>query len=1396
VTTTVDAIDFDWAGGSPATGIRNDDHSTLFVGKLVAPTEGTYEILGFGDDDVHVFVDGELVSSDPLGHGQADPRSTDAVNRGGGARPIYLTAGNHELAVLHAEQGGGSGVRLRWVLPGGNSAAPTVVPAANLLAEVTPVTAPTGLTRDASEANGVKINFTDTSDTELRYDLQRRAGTTGDWTTVAKGHINDNSITDYSAKFGTAYQYRVVAWNLQGEAASTQTVSATLAVPTAATSGAQGYYFNDQWWKAGAPTNTNGTGTIVGYAPDFTENVGDVVEDYGDGNGTTPGSPEPGVIRSDNHSTVFTGRIQAPETGEYYVLGFSDDDSYVYVNGQLVSADPGGHGIPVNTYSTANNNGIPTIDVRNRVSLTAGQSYDFVAVHSEGGGGSGMILRWVLPSQLEADPQALPSDVPLEAFVSNQASTPLAPTALTATATDVSVARLSWTDASTSEVRYVLERSTSQDFSNATRTLLGINATSYQDTTLERGTTYYYRLTAENFTGSSQAATTTLATPGTSPTPAAPSNLVAYNVGDRNFITFTDNSTNETGFVLERRLASGGDFVSVTGSPLAGTGPNVTGGTISFVDATGVVAGQTYVYRVRAANVDNIASANSNEATTTVQGLRATLSDSIGRFGARNFYDTPAPGVNPIVRQDPNVDVDWGNNGPATGIDGDFFTAVWEGYFTPTVGGEYTFYADSDDGMRIFIDGQQITVDNTTWIDRSGETASTPVTLTANQPVEIRVQYYENGGGARARLRYSGPGIEKQIVPISALTPANASNPLRAPSNVTVSSTMGQSLNLTWIDNSASETGYRIERSTDFQTFTPIATVPANQSAYIDAKDIDPTFGTIYYYRVVALGANGTEAAAEPTSGNYPYEPAQGAVNFADFSDPSVQALWSLVRAGDAPTATTPGTNLATTSQFVDGDGDGDFERLRLTDGSPTDTTLNGQRANAYLTAPVVVSNGFTSSFDFVAGGAGLQSANPADGFAWILQATTLANDIPARTGQTAMGGGGGGLSYAGLNNSLALKFDIYNNLNQTGLYLNGDAISDDPADPRNRVIPGTLDINSGTRLHVEIGYDPKTKVLTQTIDDIGNAETTPFVASYVVDLDAVLGQGSAFIGFGGATGGERARQEILSFAFDPNAPVSSAVVSEVYVRSSAWLGNDNNATNTTFMEYLEAKGLGDDVLGYRLYANGSAVAGPANNPEQILPWINMDQVVVRYSAPPTGAGVPTPGALTLNGQRSSYVINSVTQVPGDPTAFVLTLNKPLGGGDPVTGVAPTSSENGDRVTLSVPGAGSGGSNFSFRMNVTQGDTDHLNETSHNVLARDYAEVKKRFFKNTNQAASNPDTDYTPFHDVDGNGQILARDYAEVKKRFFQNLPAASTTTQSFAAASATQEMFGSAAIL
>ena len=46
-------------------------------------------------------------------------------------------------------------------------------------------------------------------------------------------------------------------------------------------------------------------------------------------------------------------------------------------------------------------------------------------------------------------------------------------------------------------------------------------------------------------------------------------------------------------------------------------------------------------------------------------------------------------------------------------------------------------------------------------------------------------------------------------------------------------------------------------------------------------------------------------------------------------------------------------------------------------------------------------------------------------------------------------------------------------------------------------------------------------------------------------------------------------------------------MVSEVYVRGAEWAPADADPQTTTFMEYLEAKGLGDDNYGYRLFGTG-----------------------------------------------------------------------------------------------------------------------------------------------------------------------------------------------------------------
>jgi ELWxxDGT repeat protein len=233
----------------------------------------------------------------------------------------------------------------------------------------------------------------------------------------------------------------------------------------------------------------------------------------------------------------------------------------------------------------------------------------------------------------------------------------------------------------------------------------------------------------------------------------------------------------------------------------------------------------------------------------------------------------------------------------------------------------------------------------------------------------------------------------------------------------------------------------------------------------------------------------------------------------------------------------------------------------------------------------------------------------------------------------------------------------------------------------------------------------------------------------------------------------------------------------EVYVRGSAWAG--------AFNTYLQHNGLGDFGYGYRV---DNKVAG------DVLPWVKLDQIVVRYP-PGTGTpGGPTPGLVTIQSQRgAAYAVTRVNAVPGDPLAFVFALDRPLGGD------GPDETRNGDRLTLSIAGAGPNGTSLALRLNVLQGDVN----ADGNVLATDYADVKKKFFRGTAGPfdAANPAVNYSPFHDVDGSGVILATDYAEVKKRFFHSLPAepaapAGATLASRRSRPVTREWFASASLI
>ena len=118
---------------------------------------------------------------------------------------------------------------------------------------------------------------------------------------------------------------------------------------------------------------------------------------------------------------------------------------------------------------------------------------------------------------------------------------PTAPSALAATAPSYSQVNLTWTDNSSNETGFKVERSTDNVNFSVVATL-GANVTSYSDTGRSAATTYYYRVKSYNSGGDSTASNTASIT-----TPNQPPDLAT--IGDKTgtegqLLTFTASSSN------------------------------------------------------------------------------------------------------------------------------------------------------------------------------------------------------------------------------------------------------------------------------------------------------------------------------------------------------------------------------------------------------------------------------------------------------------------------------------------------------------------------------------------------------------------------------------------------------------------------------------------------------------------------------------------------------------------------------------------------------------------------------------------------------------------------------------------------------------------------------------
>lgn len=208
---------------------------------------------------------------------------------------------------------------------------------------------------------------------------------------------------------------------------------------------------------------------------------------------------------------------------------------------------------------------------------------------------------------------------------------------------------------------------------------------------------------------------------------------------------------------------------------------------------------------------------------------------------------------------------------------------------------------------------------------------------------------------------------------------------------------------------------------------------------------------------------------------------------------------------------------------------------LQLTDGGASEA------AAAWYNVGTNIQN-FTTDFTFLITPA---SGSTADGFTFTMQGNNA----------SGMGDSGGALGYAGatngIPNSVAVKFDLYNNYGEgsdsTGLYTNASM----PATPANDMTSSGVNLHSGNPMHVHMTYDGTT--LSMTIKDtVTNAS---FSQSWPINIPGTVGNTVAYIGFTGGTGGSTAVQQIQNWTFVSGASRPSTPTPTFSLAGGVYLG-------------------------------------------------------------------------------------------------------------------------------------------------------------------------------------------------------------------------------------------------
>ena len=134
-----------------------------------------------------------------------------------------------------------------------------------------------------------------------------------------------------------------------------------------------------------------------------------------------------------------------------------------------------------------------------------------------------------------------------------------------------------------------------------------------------------------------------------------------------------------------------------------------------------------------------------------------------------------------LTRTDPRLAFNWGTGAPAPSLSNGVYSVRWTGQIQPRYSEVYTFHLTTDNGRRLWIDNQLII---NRWTNDAGVDYAGSIALTGGQRADVRVEYFNSGGGGSAVLEWDSASQPREIVPQGVLFSGTNGPGFPAPTNL------------------------------------------------------------------------------------------------------------------------------------------------------------------------------------------------------------------------------------------------------------------------------------------------------------------------------------------------------------------------------------------------------------------------------------------------------------------------------------------------------------------------------------------------------------------------------------------------------------------------------------